>query len=99
MDLLVEHAALELLAKHVGRQNIRNPLQKISGVGLTFNANPDFAQSLHPPPNRRARNANLFSNSLAADGNGGVVGKKREQGSEPPVSAARKGSVGHGSCA
>src|SRR5258708_10416806 len=99
MNLFSEDAALELLAQQVWRKNVRNTFQKISGVGLTLYAYANFAQPLQPAPNGGTRNANLLGNSFAADSDGGVVGKKRQQRCESAVGSAWQGSGSHGSWA
>src|SRR5258708_37646226 len=99
MDFFAEHAAFKLLPKQVRRENVCYSLQKISGIRLAFDPHTNFAQALDPSPHRRTRNADLFGDARAADGDSGVVGKQREQGSEPPVGCARERGMSHGSCA
>src|ERR1700687_6171302 len=77
MDALAKQAAFQALAKHVRSKNVRDLLQKISGVLLAFYTHAELAQAGDPSPDCRTRHANLSGDAGAANDDGGVFGEQR----------------------
>src|SRR5580704_11687719 len=66
-DAFAEEPALEPLVKQVRSQDVVNFFEKISGTGLAFHLYIQFAKTLHPAPDRRARHADFARNASSTD--------------------------------
>src|ERR1700720_4685734 len=90
MNALAEQAALQSLPQHVRRENVWHLLQKISCVLFSFYADPQFAQPRYPAPHRRARHADLPSDTRTTHHDRGIFREQRQQRGDSPVGYARK---------
>ena len=82
--------AVESMAQQLRNQNVGRALDVVAGAGVSLNAYAQLAQRLNPAPHLLPRHANFFGDLRAADDDGRILGKERQQPVNAPVSCAGK---------
>src|SRR5579871_1195332 len=93
MNLFAENAAFQPALVHVRCNEVRDLFEKVSLARMSFRFYAKFAQTLYPPPDSRARDANLPRDSCAADDDRRVFGEKRYKSRNAAVCCASNRSI------